>query len=178
MSDFPEKAEDKVNSLAIVVIGLATTAILWAGVVALQAYFENTHGEIAAERAAQGLTSGIRDLDARQRADLATTVYADPKAGTLKRLAIEEASAGVLASAKAGTSMIPSLGELNVPTVPAVAGKPAADATVEAPAPVDGLAPVDGEAPVEGAEAAPVEGAEGAAPAAPAAAEPAAGANP
>lgn len=161
MSDFPEKAEDKVNTLAIVAIGLATTVILWASVVALQAYFENTEGEIASERAAQGLTSGIRDLDSLQRAALTKTEYADASKGTLKHLPIDLAKAAVIDAAAQGTSMIPSLGELNVATVPAVPGKPADDAKIETPpATPDGAAPVD---PATGVAAPDAEGADEAA---------------
>ncbi len=135
MSDFPEKAPDKTNAVAVVVIGLATTAVLWAFVVYLQSYFENTHGEIAARRAAKGRSAMVRDLKAEQRADLVKTAYADASKGTLKRLNIEHAKSLVVRDAKTGGSLIPSLGALDVPTIPAAAGRPADDATIEPPAP-------------------------------------------
>lgn len=134
MSDFPEKAPDNTNAVAVVVIGLATTAVLWAFVVYLQSYFENTEGEIAASRASQGRSSLVRDLKAEQRADLAKTAYADASKGTLKRLNVETAMSLVVRDAKSGKSMIPSLGELNVPSIPAAAGRPADDAKIEEPA--------------------------------------------
>jgi hypothetical protein len=183
MSDFPVKAEDKVNSGAVLVIGLATTAILWASVVALQANFEDTEGELAAERESQGRSDVVRDLNTAQLRDLNQSTYADPQKGTLKRLSIENAKRVVVRDAKAGApSLIPMVGPLNVPTIPVAAGKPA-------------LAPPAEEAPPEGAtgdaptgatptEAAPAEAAPaGAAPAevAPTGAAqpaPAAGTNP
>ncbi len=170
MSDFPEKAPDRTNALAVLVIGLATTAILWASVIALQAYFENTQGEISAARKARGLSAEVRDLNAEQRADLSKTAYADATKGTLKRLNVETAKSLVVRDAKGGGSLIPTLGELNVPTIPAAAGRPVDGASSEPAAPVDGAAPA---APVDGAApAAPVDGAAPAAPAAAPAAEP------
>lgn len=143
MSDFPVKAEDKTNTLAIVLIGLSTTVILWASVVALQAYFKNTQGEISYERDAQGLTSDVRGLDAKQRAALAKMEYADASKGSLKHLPIELAKAAVVQAAAEGTDLIPTLGALNVPTVPAVPGKAADDAALQAPA-VPAVAPAEG----------------------------------
>ena len=134
MSDFPEKAKDGTNAAAVMVIGLATTAVLWAFVVYLQAYFATTEGDIAAERAAMGKSAEVRDLKAAQRADLSKTKYADPSKGTLKRLDIRLAKSLVVRDAKAHAPLIPTLGELNVPTVPASAGRPVDGAAIEAPA--------------------------------------------
>lgn len=166
MSDFPVKAEDKVNSGAVMVIGLATTAILWASVVALQANFEDTEGEMAAERASQGRSDIVRSLKAAQRDDLNKTTYANPQKGTLKRLSIENAKRVVVRDAKAGApSLIPTLGPLNVTDVPAQPGKPSLVPPAPAPAPAPtGDAP-SGATPTEEAPAAE------AAPAAPAPAE-------
>lgn len=182
MSDFPVKEEDKVNSMAIVVVGLATTAILWASVIALQAYFEDTEGEIAEQRATIGRADGVRDLKSQQSADLSKTTYADPNKGTLKRLSIEHAKSAVVRDAKAGAAtLIPTLGLLNTATVPAMAGKPAlvpADASPSTPAPAappadvpapPGAAPAPGAAPTPGA--APVPAPAEAAPVVPAPAE-------
>jgi hypothetical protein len=128
MSDFPEKQKDNVNSLAIVVIGLATTAILWASVIALQAYYEDTEGEIAAQRATIGKADGVRGLKAKQVEDLNKSTYADPSAGTLKRLAIDHAMRAVITDAKAkSNSLVPVLGRLVCPSIPAAAGKPGVD---------------------------------------------------
>jgi hypothetical protein len=203
MSDFPEKQEDHVNGLAIVVIGLATTAILWASVIALQAYYEDTEGEIAAQRATIGKADGVRGLNAKQVEDLNKTTYADPTTGTLKRLAIDHAKRVVVRDAKVpGQSMVPELGRLICPTVPASAGKPGVEAVVvvapagcpqsaAAPTPAVPTAPADPAAPAEGApaegapaepapaEAAPAEAAPAeAAPAAPVTPTPGAGTNP
>lgn len=190
MSDFPIKQKDNVNSLAIVVIGLATSAILWASVIALQAYYEDTEGEIAAQRTSIGKADAVRGLQAKQIEDLNKTTYADPTTGTLKRLAIDHAKRVVVRDAKVpGKSLVPELGLLICPSIPASAGKPGVDAVVvvsppscpqsaAAPTPAVPTAPVTptDPAPAESAEAetAPAE----AAPAAPVTPSPGAGTNP
>lgn len=147
MSDFPVKAPDRTNAVAVVVIGLATTAVLWAFVVYLQSYFENTHGELAAKRASIGRSAMVRDLKAEQRADLVKTAYADAAKGTLKRLNLEHAKNLVVRDSKSSGSLIPSLGILNCPTIPAAAGRPADDSAINpcAPAPAPAAPAPDAE---------------------------------
>jgi len=148
MSDFPEKAADEVNTLAVVTIGLATTAVLWASVMALQAYFMNSEGEIAAQQAQHGRAAIVRGLNAEQRADLSRTTYADPQKGTLKRLDIKFAKEVVVRDAQRGArTLIPTLGELNVPSIN-LDGKPLEATPPPAPVP----APVVPAPPAEGAD--------------------------
>ncbi|MCP4445404.1 MAG: hypothetical protein GY811_08675 [Myxococcales bacterium] len=183
MSDFPEKEADKTNAPAVLVVGLATTAVLWAFIVYLQAYFETTEGEIAAMRAVRGKTVEVRGLHAEQRADLGKTTYADASKGTLKRLKLETAMSLVVRDAKGNGSLIPSLGALDVATIPAASGFPvkAAPDAPTAPEPTDATPSTDGAAPAaatpptEGAPAADAPPTEGAAAAPPEAAAPAAG---
>lgn len=162
MSDFPKKAEDQVNSMAVLVIGLASTAVLWASIVALQAYFEDTEGEMAAERQSQGRADGVRSLLTAQRKDLNETTRADPQKGTLKRLSIDRAKAVVVRDATGGApSLIPSLGLLNLPTIPATAGKPALAPPTPVPPPVspEGTVAPSPEGAVAPSDVAPSDGA-------------------
>lgn len=148
MSDFPEKSKDEVNTLAVVAIGLSTVAILWASVWALQAFFMNSEGEIAAQQAENGRAAIVRGLKAEHKADLSRTTYADTQKRTLKRLDIKYAKEVVVRDAQRGApSLIPTLGELNVPTInlqgnPLQATPPAPAPPAPAPAP-----PADGSAP-------------------------------
>jgi hypothetical protein len=116
MSDFPTKAADETNTLGVLVVGFASAAVVWATVIALQAYFESSYGDLATERDYKNQGVELKSLLAEQRMDLAGK-------GTLKRLAMKEAKAAVLRDAN-GPTMIPKLGALNTPTIPAQPGKP------------------------------------------------------
>ncbi len=135
MSDFPEKAKDEVNTLAVVAIGLSTTAILWASVLALQAFFMNSEGEVATQQAQNGRAAIVRGLKAEHKADLSRTTYADQLKGTLKRLDIQYAKEVVVRDAQRGVpNLIPLIKEYNVPTID-LNGKPLQAATPPAVAP-------------------------------------------
>ncbi len=142
MSDFPEKAKDEVNTLAVAAIGLSTTAILWASVLALQAFFMNSEGEVAAQQAQNGRAAIVRGLKAEHKADLARTTYADAKQGTLKRLDIQYAKGVVVRDAQRGApNLIPLIKEYNVPTID-LNGKPLQEVTPPAVAPPAATPPV------------------------------------
>lgn len=129
MSDFPKKEKDRTNGAAVLVVGFASVALLWASVVALQGYFNVTEGEIAAERSAVGLGDTLRGLHSAQRSNLDQNKYLDKGKGVLKRLAMKHAEKAVLRDLKAGISMIPLLGKLNVASVTPKAGYPLPPAT-------------------------------------------------
>ncbi len=139
MSDFPEKASDSTNGKAVLIVGLATTVILWASVMFLQSYFMNSEGEFAAGRDAKGKNAEVRGLWAEQRADLFETSHLDTSKGTLKHLNVEHAKSAVIRDAQKGSSLIPSLGKLDA-QVP-VEAVPPASAPEPAPAPAPVLAP-------------------------------------
>ncbi len=46
MSDLPRKAQDRVNTFGVVLIGLVAAVLLWVSVVARQAYYYRTAGKI------------------------------------------------------------------------------------------------------------------------------------
>ena len=140
MSDFPEKAKDEVNTLAVVAIGLSTTAILWASVLALQAFFMNSEGEVAAQQAQNGRAAIVRGLKAEHKADLTRTTYADQLKGTLKRLDIQYAKDVVVRDAQLNqsrpTSLIPMLKQFNSKPSIDLDGKPLQEAPPVPPAAV------------------------------------------
>ena len=143
MSEFPKKAEDRMNSAAIALVGIVSAIMIWATVVALLAYYKNTNGALFEIREAEGNNAAVNSMKAQQSAQLKELKYLDPQKGTLARLPIDRAKALVVAAAKANKpSFVPSIGAHDVPSVPAKAGKPI-EVVPGAPTP---------DAPVEGAE--------------------------
>lgn len=126
MSDFPKKEKDRTNGPAVIVIGLAAVTLIWASVVALQAYFRVSNGEVAEMRAAVGQGDTFSSLSASQLSDLNQSVFANRNKGILKRLSIKNAKASVLKDAREGNSLIPVLGSLDKSSLPAVPGYPVA----------------------------------------------------
>lgn len=139
MSEFPKKAEDRVNTFGIVMIGIVSAVLLWVSIVALQAYYQSTAGPLEAARDAEGKSAELRALRAGELAALQKTEYADAAQGTLRRLPIDLAMKAVVRDAIAGEpSLVPAVGPHDQATVPPVFGKPIEGATVP---PADGVAP-------------------------------------
>src|SRR5688572_9390936 len=124
MSGLPTKATDKVNTLGIVLVGVTAAVLTWASVVGLQAYYNGTSGTIEGDRNAQNKGREMRDLKAKQRAELQDSKYVDAKRGIVT-IPIETAMAQVLKSQREGApSLVPAVGAHDLPTVPAKWGKP------------------------------------------------------
>jgi len=134
----PARNEDKVNTFAIVVVGLVSAIVVWASVVLLQAYYQNTAGAAEEERQAVGQNDTVRSLRAEQRASLAEARYVTDAAGArMASIPLEAAKAKVLADAqKQAPSLVPRVAAHNVPSIPAMPGKPKplAAPPVDAPA--------------------------------------------
>jgi hypothetical protein len=129
MSGLPKKAQDRVNTFGILLIGLVTTVLLWVSVVALQAYYYSSAGEIEREREAHNKGRQARDLKARQTAELMDSKYVDPQRG-LVTIPIDTAKDMVLREARGrADSLVPAIGAHDTPTVPAVWGRPSDTAT-------------------------------------------------
>ena len=125
MSEFPKKAEDKINAVAIALIGIVSAILIWATVVALLAYYKNTNGSLYEIREAEGNNAAVNSMKAQQSTQLKELKYQDPQKGTLARLPIDRAKALVVAAAKENkSSLVPRIGAHDVPSVPAKAGKP------------------------------------------------------
>ena len=171
MSDLPRKAQDRVNTFGVVLIGLVAAVLLWVSVIALQAYYYSTAGKMEAERGSAGKSREVRDLKAEQRAYLQEGKYVDPKKGIVA-IPIDDAMKLVVRDGKAGSpSLVPAIGAHDQPTVPAVSGRPPDNVQ-----PPGGAAPAPGgAAPAPGGAAAPAPGgaAGGTAPTTPAGSPPA-----
>ena len=72
MADFPEKAEDNVNVLTTVIIGGVSTIVLWASVIALQAYYDSTGGQLEMVRSVENQARALRQARSEHLADLAS----------------------------------------------------------------------------------------------------------
>lgn len=142
MSELPKKAQDRVNTFGVVLIGAVAAVLLWVSVVALQAYYYSTAGKVESERASTGKGREVRDLKAEQRAYLQEGKYVDPKKGIVA-IPLDDAMKLVLDDAKAGKpSLVPVIGAHDQPTVPAVSGRPPDNvASPTAPAGGAGAAP-------------------------------------
>ncbi len=161
MSDLPRKAQDRVNTFGVVLIGMVAAVLLWVSVIALQAYYYSTAGKLEDERSAVGKKREVTDLKNAQRAELQEGKYVDPKKG-LVTIPIDDATRLVLRDAKAGgPSLVPAIGAHDQPTVPAVSGRPPDNVQPPAGAapPAGGTAPpAGGTAPPAGDTAPPAGG--------------------
>ena len=166
MSGLPTKAQDRINTFGIILIGITAGILLWVSVVALQAYYYSSQGEVERQRDAEGKGREVRDLHAAQAAALQDSKYVDPAKG-LVTVPIETAMSKVLEDARGGAgSLVPAVGAHDTPTVRARGGRPsdtdpAGTGAGAAPAPGgEGAAPAPA-----GEGAAPAPAGEGAAPA-------------
>jgi hypothetical protein len=169
-SGLPSKAQDRLNNYGIVLIGLVGSVLLWVSVVALQAYYNRTAGDLETERNAEYKNRQVRDLRAQQLADLQESKHVNPQK-RIVTIPIDSAKGLVLRDLRdQSPSLVPAVGAHDLPTVPAVWGRPQDQTT----APAQGAAPAQGGTPPAGG-AAPAAPAGGAAPAgaAPAGAAPA-----
>src|SRR5687767_10863715 len=124
MSDLPKKAQDRVNTFGVVMIGVVSAVLLWVSVVALQAYYNNTAGAVETERGSSGKSMEVRTLKSKQQEYLLEGKYVDARKGIVT-IPIEEAKRLVLRDAKANAaSLVPAVGAHDQPTVPAVSGRP------------------------------------------------------
>ena len=170
--DSQKKNPDYVNTLGIIVIGLAGALLVYISFVGLQAYYISGASALEAERDAEGKDAEMRSLQSEHEAVLKGYRWIDSKEQTVQ-VPIELAMQRVVeaASENRGATLVPAVGAHDTATVPAVAGRPPDG--VKMPAVPDEAA---GEAPAteaEGAEGAEDAAAGGEAPAGEAAAAPA-----
>lgn len=142
------RAEDRVNTYAIVVVGLVGALLTYVSIVALQAYYASTINAEQSVKDVAGMGQGYQSLKAEQVARLSD--YG--RAGDRMRLPIETAKDLVVEDARNGaSSLVPGVGEHDTPTVDPATGKaigaPAAPETEGAAAPGGAQAPADGAAP-------------------------------
>jgi len=154
MSEGPKKADDKVNTFGIALIGVVSTFLVWASIVALQAYYGATGATMTHEREIEGQADEVRGLNAEQQAQLnpEKVETVDAQKGTV-RVPIKVAMAQVVETLKAnpGASAVPAIGAHDTATVPAVEGGSLGQPT-EGAEPTDGAQPADGAEPTDGAQ--------------------------
>jgi hypothetical protein len=129
------RQEDKVNTFGVVLIGVASAILVWATIVFLQAYYDQTEGKLNSERSAINKDAEVRALRAEQVALLSEARYVAGTTPQLATMPIDIAMKKVIEDARAGKPLVPAIGEANKPTIPAVPGKPADAASAPAPAP-------------------------------------------
>jgi hypothetical protein len=133
-SALPRKAQDRVNNYGIMLIGLVSAVLLWVSVVALQAYYNRTSGLLQGERDELGMNRQVIDLKSAQLAELNDSKFVNPQKGIVS-IPITDAEKLVLQGLREGSpSLVPAVGAHDLPTVPAVWGRPSDAAPGAAPA--------------------------------------------
>lgn len=134
------RAEDKVNTYAIVVVGLVGALLTYVSIVALQAYYASTIGAEESVKEVAGLGTDYQSMKAEQ--SIVMSEYG--RTGDKIRLPIERAKELVLEDARnRASTLVPAVGEHDTPTVDPATGKPLG--APETPAPGDEGAPGAGE---------------------------------
>ncbi len=110
MEHFPRKQTDTLNTVAIVVIGLAGALLVYISAVALQAFYRNESTELLAQRDSWGMSSDLDALRSEQEAKLIGK--------------LEPAEQAVIAQLRSGRggSLVPSVGSQDKATIPPVVG--------------------------------------------------------
>lgn len=156
-----EKQPDNLNMVGITVIGAAGSLLVYIIFVALQAFYAADTSELQAKRDADGIDLEYRNLLADQQTALNGYRWLDQSKRTVA-FPVETAMDRVIEAAKAdrGAALVPAVGAHDMPTVPAIPGRPADGAVAPAaPAPADGAAaPADGTAAPADGTAAPADG--------------------
>jgi hypothetical protein len=133
------RAEDKVNTYAIVVVGLVGALLTYVSIVALQAYYASSIGAEESVKDVAGLGADYQSLKVEQ--SIAMSEYG--RAGDKIRLPIERAKELVLEDARnRASTLVPAVGEHDTPTVDPATGKPIG--APDTPAPGEDGAPAPG----------------------------------
>jgi hypothetical protein len=123
-SGAPKRGQDRINTYGILLIGLVSSVLLWVSVVALQAYYNRTAGDLEVQRSAMLKSREAGGLKAGQQAELQDSRYVDAKRG-LVTIPIDSAKQLVLRDLRdRKDSLVPAVGPHDLPTVPAVWGRP------------------------------------------------------
>lgn len=127
MSGGSKRAEDSINTFAIVTIGVVSTFLVWASIVALQAYYGATGSALEQAREVEGQEVQKLQVFAEQRAQLNPEGLdiVDKDKG-LVRVPVAKAMDEVVKtlSENPAASAVPMVGEHDTSTVPAIKGGP------------------------------------------------------
>ena len=129
--DSPRKAEDSLNTVMIVAIGVIGSLFVWASIVALQAYYDKTAGAEAHRREIAGQSEQLRSLHAAANEILGK--YGKSSTGKVA-IPIERAMELVVRDGNT-LSLVPAVGPHDKPTIPATFGRPSDKPAVPAPPP-------------------------------------------
>ncbi len=122
MSGGEHRQEDEINGFAIAIVGIAVAIVLYASIVALQAYYKGN--PVASARQMENKSEPMRNLRASQQATLQGSAYVG--GNDFASMPIKSAMRKVVADEKANRAvLVPSVGGHNKATVPATPGKPA-----------------------------------------------------
>ena len=130
--DSPRKAEDNLNTAMIVAIGGVGSLLVWASIVALQAYYDVTAGAEAHRREIAGQSAQLRSLEVAAQDHLSK--YGKSATGKVA-IPIERAMELIVRNGNID-SLVPAVGPHNQPTIPAAFGRPS-----DKPTPVPAGAP-------------------------------------
>jgi len=154
------KAEDRMNMVNVVTVGVVGVLLVWVSIVALQAYYKSTLDKAEQERLVAGQTVDLTKVRAAEGALI--NGYSARMSGTAQKkvmvIPVQDAMKKVVDELKAdpAASVVPEIGPQTKatrhPYPPFGAIKDEAPAT---PAPTDGATP----APTDGATPAPAGGA-------------------
>ena len=164
-----KRSADKINTVAIVVIGICSSVLVYVVIVALQAFYMNDTSEIQMMADYGGQDTAHRSLQSEQTHNLnkAEPNKVAPGAGQTFRIPIDHAMKLVVESARADAArpanerglFVPALGPANkatlLPTFDSAGQLVGRGVTL----PADGAAPpADGEAPPADGEPPPADG--------------------
>ena len=134
--DSSKREPDSLNSVAIFAIGAVGALVVYTAVVGLQAYYRHTITQEEQRKAVVGADAELRSATAAQEQALAGYRWVDQEK-QIATIPIERAMELVAAEAKTNTgkSLVPAVTPRHdVPTVPAVWGRPPDNAKPPAPA--------------------------------------------
>jgi hypothetical protein len=149
MSAEPRNA-DKMNTLAIAVIGVCSAALVYVSIVLLQAFYSNDIADVSTMADYGGQDRHYQTVRAEQMNNISSyvNVMATESAPAKHQLPIDRAIELVAADAKKDAStLVPAIGRAAKPTVMPIFGRPKPLPAPAPPTPVVPAAPVDTVAP-------------------------------
>ncbi|HTJ40677.1 MAG TPA: hypothetical protein VL463_01235 [Kofleriaceae bacterium] len=136
MSEGAKKAEDKMNMVGVVVVGICGAVLVYVSIVLLEAFYMNETSEVNVMADYGGQDTDVKSVKASQIANI--TGYGK-NAGSTFRISIDKAMDLVVDEGKNDASnLIPAVGKSEKPTIQPVFGRPQALGTPSgsgAPAP-------------------------------------------
>ena len=126
MSSGPKRIEDKVNSMAIVMIGICGAVLVYVSIAALQAFYSNDVADVQTMADYGGQDQGAKDLRAKQMGNI-STVGATGKTdkGPTYQIKIDDAMKKTLEQFKVDPAdLVPMVAPQKTPTILPVFGRP------------------------------------------------------